>query len=312
MIKSVVWAVSEKYMMPAVDSQGLENESGEATRGVVDTVDDLGFDISLAVPWFPHVQDAPYVLVRVSDDHVRAWADALGVPVRRCYITDTLLEERATKLGVAKSTILAAKLPDPGATMAGDFGEVLVYFYQAAKEHPKVAVGPKKWRLKQDRTKPAPHSDVIHFVLPSWPTPSTQDVLLCSEVKTKSTNGASSPIKAAIADSAKDRTSRLARTLVWLKERALVEDLGDVTIPHLERFINATDHPLATKRFRAIAVICTSLVEQELGDAPTEALTGCSVVVISVPELQQTYTAIFEAARQSVFELAPGMRAGGS
>ena len=120
----------------------------------------------------PHTLDEPYVLIEVSEDHVRIWVDALKILLRRCYITDALLEKRAAQLGISKAEILAAKLPDPGATMAGDFGEILVYLYQAAKEYPQVAVGPKKWRLKQDRTKPAPHSDVVQFVLPSWPTPS--------------------------------------------------------------------------------------------------------------------------------------------
>jgi hypothetical protein len=274
-------------------------------------VKELGLDIATVLSWFCHEQEQPYVLVRVSDEHVKGWASELGLAVRRCYLSDALLDERAKALGKSPLAIIAARLPDAGSTMAGDFGEILVYFYQAAKEHPAAAIGPKKWRLKQDRTKPAPHSDVIHFVLPSWPTPSAQDVLFCSEVKTKSTNGASSPIKAAIEDSAKDRTSRLARTLVWLKDRALVEDLGDVTIAHLERFINATDHPQATKRFRAVAVVCSSLVDGELGDAPTESPVGYSVVVISVPKLQRTYTATFEAARQSVSEpVRPGRERG--
>lgn len=275
-------------------------------------MDDLGLDIAQVLTWFPHTQDAPYVLVRVNDEHSQAWADALGIPVRRCYITDSLLEQRAANLNVAKAVVLDAKLPDPGSTMAGDFGEIIVYLYQAAREHPRVAVGPKKWRLKQDRTKPAPHSDVIHFVLPSWPTPSDDDILLCSEVKTKCTNGASTPIKSAIEDSTKDSTSRLARTLVWLKERALAEDLGDISIAHLERFINATDYPPATKQFRAIAVVCASLLDLELGDAPATPPTHCSVVVISVPDLRGTYMAVFDAAHRSALLAAPGALTGGS
>jgi hypothetical protein len=262
-------------------------------------VKELGLDIATVLSWFNQEQDQPFVFVRVSDEHAKHWGDALGVAVRRCYMTDKLLLERARAVGRPQSDIIAARLPDPGSTMAGDFGEILVYFYQAAKIYPEVALGPKKWRLKQDRTKPAPHSDIIHFVLPSWPAPSAYDVLICSEVKTKSTNGASSPIKSAIEDSAKDRTSRLARTLIWLKERALLEDLGDVTVKHLDRFINATDYPQVTKRFRAVAVVCSSLVEKELGDTPPQTSSDCTVVVISVPNLQRTYTAVFEAARKS-------------
>jgi hypothetical protein len=136
--------------------------------------------------------------------------------------------------------------------------------------------------------------------VPSWPESTDQDLLICSEVKTKSTAGHSKPIKAAIEDSAKDRTSRLARTLVWLRERALLEDLGDVQLAHLVRFIEAAEHPPARKRFRAVAVVCANLVAGELPDAPTQIPSHYDVVVISVPELHKTYESIFQAAHRSV------------
>lgn len=262
--------------------------------------DDLGFEFARAIPWFRHDQEQPYIFVRVSDEHAKSWAETLGLAVRRCYVSDSLVIGKALEHNVDQAEIIAARMPDAGATMAGDFGEILVYLYQSAKELPVEAIGPKKWRLKQDRTKPAPHSDVVHFLLPSWPVSSDKDVLLCSEVKTKSTNGDSKPIQSAIDDSAKDRTSRLARTLVWLKERALLEPLGDVQVAHLDRFIKATDHPPATKRFRAVAVVCQTLVDEELKSAPTNATPEYTVVVISVPDLKNTYSAVFDAARKAL------------
>ena len=271
-------------------------------------MDDLGFAITNAVPWFTHDQEAPYVLIRVSGEHAKVWSEALAVAFRRCYVTDDALHERSVALAAElkaepdalKAQVLASKLPDPGSTMAGDFGELLAYIYQAAKEHPRVAFGPKKWRLKQDRTKPAPRSDVVHFILPSWPKATGEDQILCAEVKTKSTQSAFSPIKQAIADSAKDRTSRLAATLVWLRERAMGESLGTVEIAHLNRFINATDYPHAIQRFRAVAVVCSSLVEGELKDAPNETPDDHTVVVISVPELKSVYTSVFAAIQKSI------------
>jgi Cap4 SAVED domain len=271
--------------------------------------DDLGFDFNNAAPWFPHAKNSPYVLVRVSDEHAKSWAQSLGVAVRRCYVSDAIINARAAEHGVAKSEIVASRLPGPGATMAGDFGEILVYFYQSAQELPKKAIGPKKWRLKHDRTKPASHSDVVHFVLPSWPAASADDILLCSEVKTKSTNSRGSPIQSAIEDCAKDRTSRLARTLTWLRERALTESLGDIELAHLDRFINSTPHPAATKRFRAVAVICESLVAKELKHAPATASKEYTVVVIAVPDLQKTYTAVFDAATRAVPAGSPNVSA---
>jgi len=55
--------------------------------------DDLGFDLARAAPWFPHEMDSPYVLVRVSDEHAKSWADGLGVAVRRCYVSDSIINE---------------------------------------------------------------------------------------------------------------------------------------------------------------------------------------------------------------------------
>jgi hypothetical protein len=263
-------------------------------------MDDLGFDFGNAIPWFPHEQEQPYVLVRMTAQQVALLEASMAEPLRRCYITDEVLHAAADRHGLTLSDVLASKLPDAGATMAGDFGEVLGYFYQSAMAHPGGAIGPKKWRLKQDRTKPAPKSDVIHFIMPQRPAASADDQVLCAEVKVKSTAASSDPIGSAITDCAKDRTSRLASTLVWLRERAITEDLGDVDIPLLNRFINAVDYPPAALRYRAVAVICENFVAAELTKAPASASDEYTLVVISVPNLHATYNAAFAAARASV------------
>lgn len=263
---------------------------------------ELGVDVSCVLPWFRHEQDSPYVIIRIPADQVECWVNALSIPLRRCYLADELLESNAQRTGYSRADIVTAKLPDRGSTMAGDFGEILVYLMHAAEQHPKNVVGPKKWRLKQDRTKPAPYSDVVHFVVPSWPTPTEDDLLLCSEVKTKSTNGDSSPIKDALEDSKKDQLSRLTRTLMWLRERALGEDLGTTTVAHLNRFIDAPSYPPAQKHFYAVAVLCASLIASELSEAPIDIPDGHKLVVISVPQLKQCYEAVFDAALDAVVE----------
>ena len=263
-------------------------------------MNDLGLNLEQVRAWFPHEQDTPYVFVRVSDEDAQTLSKALGLPVRRCYIADSLLSNKSEQHGLSQSQVIAAKLPDPGSTMAGDFGEILVYLFQGTERHASTPIGATKWRLKQDRRKPAPYSDVVHFVLPFWPKPSADDAVLCAEVKTKSTQGSSEPIEEAIADSLKDRTSRLARTLVWLRERALTEDLGDVRIEHLDRFINATDHPAAAKRFRAVAVVSADLVTTELQNVPLEPSAASTLAVISVPHLKMVYASVFEEALRAV------------
>jgi len=265
-------------------------------------VHELGVEPASIAQWFAEELRSSYVLVRVSEDYAAAWSDVLGVPVRRCYIDDELLEKQAAAKGRPKSEIVAAVLPDPGPIMAGDFGEILVFLYHAAVVPDAEIAGPKKWRLKQDRTKPAPYSDVIQFVLPNWPEPSTDDRLLCAEVKTKSTTGAFQPVTEAIEGCEKDRISRLARTLVWLKERALSDEKCTTDLEILERFAMATDYPEAQKQFRAIAVVSASFVEDVIASIPEEEPTGCSIIVIAVPQLKQHYEDVYDAVHATVAE----------
>jgi hypothetical protein len=261
--------------------------------------DDLDFDVETVSQWFEAESTASYLLVHVPPEIAQAWTQALGVTVRRCYVSDALLMDRAAKLGLPASEVLAARLPDAGSTMSGDFGEILGYLFQACANNSELAIGPKKWRLKEDRTKPAPGSDVLHFVLPDWPAAGAHDRILCAEVKAKATRGSFKPIAVAILGCTKDRTSRLSKTLVWLRERAIFEDLGDVSLEELNRFIEADKHPPFEREYNAIAIVCASLLDGELADAPAVEPTDYSLVVISVPALKDCYTAAYQSALES-------------
>jgi hypothetical protein len=263
-------------------------------------MDDLGYDPATVRLWFPHTRDVPYVLIHVSAEATGIWRESLPVLVRRCYLVDDAIVRNAARLGRPRAEIVASKLPDPGAVMSGDFGEIVAYLYQSGVSYPASAIGVKKWRLKQDRSKAIPYSDVIHFVLPDWPSASADDILMCSEVKSKATVSEWSPIPQALKDIEKDVTSRLAKTLVWLRERAQTEDLGDIQIAHLNRFINTSDYPLATRRFRAVAVVCDSVVDAELLTVPHPLPPDRTLIVIVVPQLKETYSIIFEAAATSI------------
>ena len=109
---------------------------------------DLGIDVATLAPWFVSNHDSPYVLFVVSDEHAHSWADILSGPVGRCYIDDSLFNQRTQATGRSKQEILPAKLPNRGSTMAGDFGEILVFLYHATLEPGVELIGPKKWRLK--------------------------------------------------------------------------------------------------------------------------------------------------------------------
>lgn len=261
---------------------------------------DFGLALEAVLPWFPNASGNGYTRVSVSADHTAIWPQALADAVRRAYIADRKLQELAATNSMSQAEILANKLPDPGAIMSGDFGEIMAYIYLASCSGAG-SYGPKRWRLKADRTKSAPYTDVIQLMIPKWPSATASDSLICAEVKAKATAGPFDPIGAALEGMAKDRTSRLAKTLVWLRERAIADDIGSVTIPQLSRFINATEYPAYSRAFHAIAVICTSLVGRELEKFAVPVLPpGCALVIMDVPNLRETYSAVYEAAHASV------------
>lgn len=261
---------------------------------------ELGLQPEAAAPWFVTTPAQGYTRVSVPAEYAAAWGDLLSDAVRRCYISDAKLQQRAQATGDTTATVLEATLPDPGSVMSGDFGEIVGYIYLATREAPMTATGPKKWRLKQDRTKAAPCSDVVQFVLPNWPEATPGDRIICAEVKAKATPGPFAPIARAIEGSLLDQASRLTRTLVWLRERAITDGIGDFSLAQLNRFINATDHPPYIRTFHAIAVVCTNLVDQEIATLiPDDIPENCALVVLSVPELRVAYTTVYAAVMQS-------------
>jgi hypothetical protein len=217
-------------------------------------------------------------------------------------VSDVRLAELAQARDLPLAEVLQVLTPERGAVMAGDFGEILTFLYLGTQDESCDPIGPKKWRLKQDRQKAAPHSDVVQFIVPAWPEASDRDQLYCAEVKTKSTDGPSTPIASAIEDSKKDRLGRLAKTLAWLKERSITDDLESSDSELIDRFIKATDHPPAQKTYWAVAVICESLLGAELAEAPATPPEDCALLVIAVPDLKQRYETVFDAIQASVPE----------
>jgi hypothetical protein len=183
-------------------------------------MNDLGLEIDAIAKWFIDTQNPRFALIRVDPEVVAGWPASLATALRRCYITDTILQTSMVQGGLSAEEIIGSKLPNAGSTMSGDFGEILTYLYLAGKTLPDGVRGATKWRLKQDRTKPAPHSDVVLLVLPTWPIHSDRDYIICAEVKAKATDGDSTPILSAIMGAKEDRTSRLAKTLLWLRDRS--------------------------------------------------------------------------------------------
>jgi hypothetical protein len=294
----VIGRLAPAYVKLVKDGIRTPLANGPLYRESESKMDELGLDAAEIAKWFAKIPDSSFAVFSVESKYSTKWAQQLSAAVRRCYISDEDAQAASMKHGISSASVIASKIPDPGSVMSGDFGEILALIYRAS-EFPQKLLSPKKWRLKQDRLKPAPHSDVVHLYLPHWPKPSNEDQILCSEVKTKSTKGAFDPIAAAVEGREKDRTSRLANTLVWLRERAITGTLGNTTISHLERFIHSTRYPESGRRFYAVAVVCSGLAAVELEKARITTPPDASVVVIVVPNLKNVYMDVFNAVRES-------------
>ncbi len=217
-----------------------------------------------------------------------------------CYIAQGLLRERVKKTGMTPSAVLANKLPDPGSVMSGDFGEMLTLFFLGSERAENLALI-KKWRYKQDRRKAAPHSDVVLLFRESDQKASKNDFLISAETKQKATKSAFTPIEKAIEGLTLDQTGRLARTLTWLREKAI--DLGDKPdIALIERFTHGLSVPYA-KHYKAVAIVDRAFLDEELTRKQASKTDGSfEVVVIGINDLKAFYTTVFERAIEEVKE----------
>ena len=71
----------------------------------------------------------------------------------------------------------------------------------------------------------------------------------------------------------------------------------------LDRFIDAIDHPQASREFSAVAVLCSSIdLDSELSDVELPPPTERAVVILTVTDLKAYYESVFEAALTSVVD----------
>lgn len=236
----------------------------------------------------------------MTDEQRADLIEFLVTQIPSCYVRDGWIGTRVHETGQPASTLLASKLPDRGSVMSGDFGEILTLHFLGSRQPEDVALV-KKWRHKQDRTKAAPHSDVIVVYRESPTDASENDYIISAEAKQKSTVGAFTPIANAIAGVEKDRTGRLARTIAWLHEKAL--DTGDVG--EIELFRRFGDPVTTTfgKHYKAVAILDREFVDDELKKVLDEAVhPSVELIVLGVPELKAAYETVFQRAIEEVTE----------
>ena len=265
---------------------------------------EFGLDLDLIRSFFDEDGEG-IIRIAVSTDVADTWPTVLADAMRLAYIADDLLEDGVGATGQTKAEVLAAKLPTVGSIQSGDFAEFVAALFLGAREVDVDVLDTKKLRLKYDRDKASPRTDIVQLHLPSWPHASDADRVVCAEAKGKATQGNNNQAEAAIEGAVSDRDGRLAKTLVWLRTRASGDGHGGtlvggtVTFQHLDRFVEADAHPPYERVFNAILVICESLVADELKDLDPPAPDECEFFVISVPDLKGAYQAMLAAVSAS-------------
>ena len=238
--------------------------------------------------------------LELHTDQVEFLKDYLIRVLPYCYITRKILKTQVKNTKLKPSMILANKIPDRGSVMSGDFGEILTLLFLNC-ECSERTFPIKKWRYKQDRTKAVPHSDVVILYRKfTNGKASKDDFVICAESKQKSTNSKFDPIRKAIEGYKTDRTGRLARTLVWLKEKAI--DSGtEKQIKYIERFTELSKVEYS-KYYKAVAVIDLELVFDEITrdiELPSQN-AYFEVLVLGIPDLKDFYETVFQRAIEEV------------
>lgn len=250
--------------------------------------------------WFENYQrlaDAIDVTAHILPPEKTALLEEFLVSnIPNCYITSELLADRMAAVGLTAPQIIQNKIPDRGSVMAGDFGEVTTLFFLGS-ERSEAVKNIMKWQYKQDRTKAAPHSDVLILHREDYEQASTNDFVICAESKLKSTRSPFSPIESSIAGYNLDKTGRLARTLVWLKEKE-IDHGSPESIAFVERF---TDEHLDTeysKYFKAVAIIDRTFIDEELSktlELPVQN-EEFEIIVLGISDLKDLYERTFGRA----------------
>jgi len=204
------------------------------------------------------------LILNFEQKNLKKLISVLPVKFRKCYVNDSKLNRNIEKLYLDIEDIIKSYIPDKGNIMAGEFGEILSYFLMKEKYLPLRLNGPLKWRLKTDRNRAIQYCDVVLFHKKHENHPNDDDLIVVVESKMKATNNRSyHPIQNAIDGSIDDSVRRLAITLSWLKDKYIQNSLQE-KVEYINRFIQSTEYGEYRKHFKAIAVIDSELLDEEL------------------------------------------------
>lgn len=261
------------------------------------------------------------IVLYVFDDAKTAdFVNECLIPFRRAYLSDEKLDRLEAKKQNSRKDIINRRLPDPGDVMSGDFGEILTYYMATELWSPEVNFKPMKWRLKDDPKKASPKTDVVLFRLVNdVNNPDANDTLITYEAKAHATPIAGKyrthtqksaitykdgkdccTFVDAVFDADKDRASRAAESIVYLKNIAEDTD-DDEFMDVLKRFEQGYTVPYNTLH-NAVAIIESTDIDNQINRMPKDLMANFPGIVLycmPIKNLKIVYESIFSQLKNT-------------
>ncbi|QGM29318.1 DUF1837 domain-containing protein [Bacillus sp. N3536] len=208
------------------------------------------------------MEESEFCIYRIKETELQVLLNKLPREFRQCYVKNEDLEELVQLTGSSMQDILKDNyIPENKSVMSGEFGEIFSYFLLKERYLPISVDGPTKWIWKDDKDQAIQKTDVMLFKQED--IISANDLVVSAEIKAKATKSSNNQLENAVNDMKKDNISRLAVSLKWLKSKYL-KDKDIDNSKKLDRFLNPSEFGTYQKDFKAIVVIDSDLLEEEI------------------------------------------------
>jgi hypothetical protein len=274
-------------------TNGNSNKPVSFDEQLVDDIDVLRF--------FSYIEKNGFQMYKLNISDTECFLNSITEEFRKCYILDKDLAEKSVKEGISKKEFLEQYiLPSVGKIKSGDFGEILSCFF--VKEHYNqkdfILVCPRKLIWKIDRDKAMPFTDAVGFYREDTARTSGKDFVVSVESKMKATRSSVNKIQEAIDGAQKDKTTRLAKTLVWLKQKYARE--GNT---QMSKFIERYSDPVAlgtfSKIYKAFVILDSKFEPSEIRQSMNNN-EGIIMIVVVMNNLKDIYENNLKKIMESV------------
>lgn len=206
-----------------------------------------------------------------------------------CYASPEKIG-KATQSGIARKDVIGTYIPDKPNIMSGEFGEILSFHIIKEKYAKFSPYAPLKWRYKESKNSPSHKTDFILICHDR-----SSNFIVAAECKAKATRQTKNPIIEAIEGMKKDVLTRLADTLVWLKDRAIQGGNAE-SVNKLQKLLDPVAYGSYEKKFKAIAIIDKDLFVEPLHTQKDIADLNFDfeLIAIVIPSLKKNYETIFK------------------